>query len=65
MAEGGGNEKQFLGKFVQKQTKYGTTTKLAPVTTTYIKHKISERDTMMGIALRYGITVSVYNIFNV
>ncbi|XP_060076633.1 lysM and putative peptidoglycan-binding domain-containing protein 1-like [Ylistrum balloti] len=57
MAEGGGNEKQFLGKYVQKQTKYGTTTKLAPKSTTYIKHKISETDTMMGIALKYGITV--------
>ncbi|XP_069103371.1 lysM and putative peptidoglycan-binding domain-containing protein 1-like isoform X2 [Argopecten irradians] len=57
MAEGGGTEKQFLGKFVQKQTKYGTTTKLAPKSTTFIKHKISEKDTMMGIALKYGITV--------
>ncbi|KAJ8313405.1 hypothetical protein KUTeg_009033, partial [Tegillarca granosa] len=58
MAEGGGNERQLLGQYVQKQTKYGTTTRLSPKSSTYIKHTVVESDTLMGIALKYGVTVN-------
>jgi len=56
MAEGG-SEKQLLGRFVQKQTKYGTATKLALKSDVCIKHMITKSDTLMGIALKYGSTV--------
>lgn len=56
MAEGW-NEKDFLGSFVQKQTKYGTTTVRSQKSSLCIKHKITDKDTLMGIALKYGITV--------
>lgn len=60
MAEGGGNERQLLGQYVQKQTKYGTATRLSPKSSTYIKHAVVESDTLMGIALKYGVTVSYF-----
>ena len=58
MADGGGGERQFLGNFVKNKTKYGTTTKPMPKFKNYVKHLISKGDTLMGIALKYGATVS-------
>ncbi|KAK3095890.1 hypothetical protein FSP39_020378 [Pinctada imbricata] len=57
MAESGGTEKQLLGQFVEKQTKYGTTTRLVSKSSTFIKHFIQKTDTLMGIALKYSVTV--------
>jgi hypothetical protein len=58
MAEGGG-EKQFIGKLLQKQTKYGTNSPLTQKSSVYIKHLIGKADTLMGIALKYGVTVRI------
>ncbi|KAK3579695.1 hypothetical protein CHS0354_029174 [Potamilus streckersoni] len=58
MAEGGGGgERQFLGNFVRNQAKYGSTTKPAPRSSSFVKHPVKQDDTLMGIALRYGSTV--------
>ncbi|XP_071139544.1 lysM and putative peptidoglycan-binding domain-containing protein 2-like [Mytilus edulis] len=57
MAEGGGEEKQFLGKLVRNQTKYGTNSRLTQKNSTYIKHSIVKGDTLQGISLKYGTTV--------
>lgn len=59
MAEGGGEEKQFIGKLLQKGTKYGTNSRLTQKSSVYIKHKIIKGDTLQGISLKYGTTVSV------
>ncbi|KAL3884388.1 hypothetical protein ACJMK2_024530 [Sinanodonta woodiana] len=59
MAEGGGGERQFLGNFVRNQAKYGSTTKPAPRSSSFVKHPIKQDDTLMGIALRYGSTVEL------
>uniref|UniRef100_A0A8W8NXB6 LysM domain-containing protein n=1 Tax=Magallana gigas TaxID=29159 RepID=A0A8W8NXB6_MAGGI len=50
-------ESQLLGKFVEKQTKYGTTTRLVAKSSLVVKHKVCQSDTLMGIALKYGSTV--------
>ncbi|XP_022303791.2 lysM and putative peptidoglycan-binding domain-containing protein 1-like isoform X1 [Crassostrea virginica] len=58
MADGsGGTESQLLGKFMEKQTKYGTTTRLVTKSSIAAKHKVCQSDTLMGIALKYGSTV--------
>ena len=59
MADGGGGERQFLGNFVKNKTKYGATTKPMPKFKNYVKHTITRSDTLMGIALKYGATVSL------
>ena len=57
MAEGGGGEKQFIGKILQKQTKYGTNSRLTQKNSVYVKHVVDKSDTLMGISLKYGVTV--------
>ncbi|KAL5019581.1 hypothetical protein ScPMuIL_002473 [Solemya velum] len=57
MATSGGGERQGLGQYVKSQTKYGTATRLLPKTSSFFKHKISENDTLIGISLRYSVTV--------
>ena len=61
MADGG--EKDGILTCSRKQTKYGTTTtpalKTAPSADTYLKHYVSPKETIQGIALQHGVTVSV------
>ncbi|XP_048750138.2 lysM and putative peptidoglycan-binding domain-containing protein 1-like isoform X2 [Ostrea edulis] len=57
MADGNGKESQLLGKFVEKQTKYGTATRLVAKSPLLVKHRVCPSDTLMGIALKYGSTV--------
>ena len=59
MATNGRGEKTGLGKFVQKQSGYGTTkTKLNVANDSFIKHIVKPGETVQGIALKYGVTVS-------
>lgn len=60
MADGGGGERQFLGDIVKNKTKYGSTTKPMPKFKSYVKHAVTAADTLMGIALKYGGTVSFF-----
>lgn len=63
MADGG--EKASLGKFVRNQAKYGTTTQSSSSSTnpvssdTFLKHFVKPHDTLQGIALKHGVTVSL------
>ncbi|ESO85291.1 hypothetical protein LOTGIDRAFT_167866 [Lottia gigantea] len=59
------NERQHLSMFVRSQTKYGTTSgkciggnvPLAEKATRHIRHNVSPEDTLMGIALKYHVSV--------
>ena len=53
-------ECQGLGKSLKSQTKYGTTSKLMCVNESFIKHYVRQTETLQGIALKYGCTVSKY-----
>ena len=58
MAEGGRNERASLGIFTKKHTKYGSTSQSSYTNETYIKHYVKPGETLQGIALKYGTTVS-------
>jgi LysM repeat protein len=63
MAEGRSvhNEKETLGKSVKSQHKYGTTNRASSTSTYpeyYIRHIVQKDDTLAGIALKYGCSVS-------
>ena len=60
MADGGQTERQGLGKSLQSQTKYGTVSKLMCTNESFIKHIVRNGETLQGIALKYGCTVSKY-----
>ncbi len=51
-------ERQGLGKSLKSQTKYGTTSKLMCSNESFIKHRLLHGETLQGIALKYGCTVS-------
>lgn len=55
-----GSEKKFFGNVVRNKTKYGSTTNPGPKYVKYVKHNVSRVDTLQGIALRYGATVSLF-----
>ncbi|XP_041356213.1 lysM and putative peptidoglycan-binding domain-containing protein 1-like isoform X2 [Gigantopelta aegis] len=68
MSEGGMEERQGLGQYVRSQARYGygtaatsnTATRKSPNPsdgTKFIKHMVSSTDTLMGIALKYNVTV--------
>ncbi|KAK6167889.1 hypothetical protein SNE40_021818 [Patella caerulea] len=61
-----GTERQHLSRYVKSQTKYGTTVStskcggnvpLAEKATRHVKHVVCTGDTLMGIALKYHVTV--------
>ena len=62
MAHGGGHERETLGKFVRNQSGYGTTVTNTKKhsqhkPTKYIKHTVCKGDTLMGLSLKYQVTV--------
>ncbi|XP_076439251.1 lysM and putative peptidoglycan-binding domain-containing protein 1-like isoform X3 [Babylonia areolata] len=63
MAHGGGHERETLGKFVRTQSGYGTTVTNAKTSqhksSKYIKHIVCKGDTLMGLSLKYHVTVEV------
>ena len=60
MAAGGQSEKASLGIFAKSQTRYGTTTKARIKNETFVKHLVSQGETLQGIALKYGVSVSIF-----
>lgn len=44
--------------------RYGSTSKHMTRNEILVKHLISTSDTLQGIALKYGVTVRVYNFFH-
>ncbi len=58
MAEGGRNERSSLGIHTKKHTKYGSTSQSSQTNETFLKHYLQPNETMQGIALKYGVTVS-------
>lgn len=64
MAQGGGNERQGLGKFVRNQSGYGTTVTSSKKTSQhraskYIKHTLDKDDNLNSLSLKYQVTVEV------
>ncbi|XP_025081925.1 lysM and putative peptidoglycan-binding domain-containing protein 2-like isoform X3 [Pomacea canaliculata] len=63
MAQGGGNERETLGKFVKTQSGYGTTTSSKKHTqhksSKFIKHMLTKEDNLVGLSLKYQCTVEV------
>ena len=58
MSEVGGGEREFFGSIAKKQSKYGSTTKPCDRYSKYVRHIVCKTDTLMGLALKYGSTVS-------
>jgi hypothetical protein len=63
MAEGRDvrSEKETLGKSVKTQHKYGTANRTSSTSTYpeyYMRHIVEKGDTLPGIALKYGCSVS-------
>ncbi len=58
MAEGGRSERESLGSFSGGHRKYGSTSQVKQTNETYMKHIVKPGETLQGIALKYGKTVS-------
>ena len=54
----GGSEKQSIGSLARNTNSYGSTTSPLLRCSKYVKHNVSRVDTLQGIALKYGSTVS-------
>lgn len=52
-------EKGLLGAANRPHRRYGSTTVNMKKPENVIKHRVSKQDTIQGIALRYGVTVSM------
>jgi len=48
-------EREFLGSFVKKQIKYGSTSKHILKQQKFITHYVQPSDTLQGLSLRYGV----------
>lgn len=65
MEETGFSEKKLLMKEKYVRKSYGTIVQTrglglqSPSTISYIRHDLSPEDTLQGIALKYGVTVSL------
>lgn len=51
-------EKGLLGAAHRPHRRYGSTTVNMKKPENIVKHRVSKQDTIQGIALRYGVTVS-------
>ena len=61
------DEKEKLGKSVKSQHRYGTVgdaSTQASIPELFIKHKVQKDETLPGIALKYGRTVSLPRKFS-
>uniref|UniRef100_A0A0L8GZ25 Uncharacterized protein n=1 Tax=Octopus bimaculoides TaxID=37653 RepID=A0A0L8GZ25_OCTBM len=52
------SERQTLGQFAKSQTKYGTASIPVRWNSNFVKHKVVSTDSLVGIALKYGVSVS-------
>ncbi|XP_071451110.1 lysM and putative peptidoglycan-binding domain-containing protein 1 [Hetaerina americana] len=57
MADGGREEKRYIGGFAKSLKKYGSTCNHMKPQERLIKHTVSKSDTLQGIALKYGVTM--------
>ncbi|XP_046397597.1 lysM and putative peptidoglycan-binding domain-containing protein 2 [Ischnura elegans] len=57
MADGGKDEKRYIGGFAKSLKKYGSTCNHMKTQEKLIKHTVSKSDTLQGIALKYGVTM--------
>ena len=48
-----------LGYIFRSQAKYGTTAHTVHRDDVYVKHKVKPEETLQGISLSYGVTVSL------
>lgn len=51
-------EKLSIRESAKSLKKYGSTSKHIAKNENYIKHQVQNTDTLQGIALKYGVTVS-------
>lgn len=58
MEDGALNEKLSIRNSVKSLKRYGSTSSHTKLNETLIKHTVSSIDTLQGIALKYGVTVS-------
>ena len=78
MAEDTSEEETLtFGKLIRSQSHYGTSAAAAPGggrtgrgncvavarPRTFIRHAVSGGETLQGIALKYGVTVSIYRLY--
>lgn len=57
MADGGKEEKRYIGGFAKSLKKYGSTCNHMKPQERLIKHIVDKTDTLQGIALKYGVTM--------
>lgn len=63
VTEGEQTEKISLSSYAKKHVRYGSMAKESGMKSEkYIKHLVQPSDTLQGLALRYGVTVSL-NIY--
>lgn len=57
-------EKQSIKDSVRCLRKYGSVSNYnyTKIPSHYFRHMVTENDTLQGIALKYGVTVSIFNI---
>lgn len=58
MEDRGMYEKLSIRESARSLKKYGSTSKHVMKNENYIKHTVTSTDTLQGIALKYGVTVS-------
>jgi LysM repeat protein len=56
--EGDDGERATFGKVARNCSHYGTSAKAASLTQLYIQYAVQQTDTIQGIAVKYGVTVS-------
>ena len=59
-----GDERVTFGKLTKSHTQYGTTSSAASArfrnTDSFIRHAVQVGDTLQGIAVKYGVAVSIH-----
>ena len=58
------SEHSTFGDFAKNQTKYGSTTKSIHTNEQFLKYSLQKDDTLQGIALKFGVSVSSYVVVN-
>jgi hypothetical protein len=63
MADGKKEEKRSIRDSAKSLKKYGSTCNHFKRQDHFVKHAVVEGETLQGIALKYGVTVSIQHIF--
>lgn len=63
MADGKKEEKRSIRDSTKSLKKYGSTCNHFKRQDHFVKHTVVEGETLQGIALKYGVTVSIHHIF--